>query len=285
MSVLMYQDEYVILSNLVTAVQTYALPIRSEVLFFFFQAEDGIRDKLVTGVQTCALPIFASDRAPRRGSRSSRGSRRRSGAARGRRRAGRRRRRRARRSRDPPAPDAVDERQGLARALGDLRVPLHDLVARRFAVDGVFEVRHRHAEQLQDPSRFLARHLFAPSMLAQSRRSSGTSRQRGSPSGLKFLVVTKCIPWWRFSLNFPPPYRAAIHPAGSSRNGAISVAARRTSHLNRIVPANGSWTPRVAVNPGQTRANSSRVCRRDGRPTPRLIRVRLRDGSIPAQHH
>ena len=29
--------------------------------FFFFQAEDGIRDDLVTGVQTCALPIY-SDR-------------------------------------------------------------------------------------------------------------------------------------------------------------------------------------------------------------------------------
>src|SRR3989441_5077737 len=28
------------------------------VVFFFFQAEDGIRDKLVTGVQTCALPIL-----------------------------------------------------------------------------------------------------------------------------------------------------------------------------------------------------------------------------------
>src|SRR5438552_10357201 len=28
------------------------------VVFFFFQAEDGIRDDLVTGVQTCALPIF-----------------------------------------------------------------------------------------------------------------------------------------------------------------------------------------------------------------------------------
>src|SRR5438128_9815988 len=27
------------------------------VLFFFFQAEDGIRDATVTGVQTCALPI------------------------------------------------------------------------------------------------------------------------------------------------------------------------------------------------------------------------------------
>src|SRR5207248_8670269 len=26
-------------------------------LFYFFQAEDGIRDRTVTGVQTCALPI------------------------------------------------------------------------------------------------------------------------------------------------------------------------------------------------------------------------------------
>src|SRR5260370_2914972 len=29
----------------------------SRFLFFFFQAEDGIRDSSVTGVQTCALPI------------------------------------------------------------------------------------------------------------------------------------------------------------------------------------------------------------------------------------
>src|SRR2546421_3154363 len=27
------------------------------IVFFFFQAEDGIRDLIVTGVQTCALPI------------------------------------------------------------------------------------------------------------------------------------------------------------------------------------------------------------------------------------
>src|SRR5258708_31603051 len=27
---------------------------------FFFQAEDGIRDDLVTGVQTCALPIWTA---------------------------------------------------------------------------------------------------------------------------------------------------------------------------------------------------------------------------------
>src|SRR2546425_4511150 len=32
-------------------------------MFFFFQAEDGIRDKLVTGVQTCALPILHLVRA------------------------------------------------------------------------------------------------------------------------------------------------------------------------------------------------------------------------------
>src|SRR5687767_15474401 len=36
-------------------------------LFFFFQAEDGIRDKLVTGVQTCALPISGLRPAGRQG--------------------------------------------------------------------------------------------------------------------------------------------------------------------------------------------------------------------------
>src|SRR5258708_36371255 len=34
-------------------------------VFFFFQAEDGIRDDLVTGVQTCALPIFRARPAGR----------------------------------------------------------------------------------------------------------------------------------------------------------------------------------------------------------------------------
>src|SRR5438046_8493790 len=33
-------------------------------LFFFFQAEDGIRDWSVTGVQTCALPISAELEKP-----------------------------------------------------------------------------------------------------------------------------------------------------------------------------------------------------------------------------
>src|SRR2546427_2568473 len=34
-----------------------AYSIRCSLIFFFFQAEDGIRDLTVTGVQTCALPI------------------------------------------------------------------------------------------------------------------------------------------------------------------------------------------------------------------------------------
>src|SRR5688500_20381852 len=33
-------------------------------MFFFFQAEDGIRDYKVTGVQTCALPILRMGGTP-----------------------------------------------------------------------------------------------------------------------------------------------------------------------------------------------------------------------------
>src|SRR2546427_2497260 len=42
----------------------------AKVLFFFFQAEDGIRDLTVTGVQTCALPIYPGP--PGRGMRARR---------------------------------------------------------------------------------------------------------------------------------------------------------------------------------------------------------------------
>src|SRR5437016_7815285 len=43
------------------------LPDGIHVMFFFFQAEDGIRDWSVTGVQTCALPIFSRHASPRGG--------------------------------------------------------------------------------------------------------------------------------------------------------------------------------------------------------------------------
>src|SRR2546426_3134290 len=36
---------------------------RNILVFFFFQAEDGIRDYKVTGVQTCALPISSEQKA------------------------------------------------------------------------------------------------------------------------------------------------------------------------------------------------------------------------------
>src|SRR5690625_7011376 len=38
-------------------VDVLVLSQRLRAIFFFFQAEDGIRDGHVTGVQTCALPI------------------------------------------------------------------------------------------------------------------------------------------------------------------------------------------------------------------------------------
>src|SRR5438132_13181952 len=34
------------------------IDLAQHLLYFFFQAEDGIRDHCVTGVQTCALPIL-----------------------------------------------------------------------------------------------------------------------------------------------------------------------------------------------------------------------------------
>src|SRR2546422_1736773 len=51
-----------LLLRLLASVRRRVLPLlyvmsRDMVLFFFFQAEDGIRDVAVTGVQTCALPI------------------------------------------------------------------------------------------------------------------------------------------------------------------------------------------------------------------------------------
>src|SRR2546430_10744199 len=48
------------------AVVVYALgrqAAKCVAVFFFFQAEDGIRDLTVTGVQTCALPISAREAA------------------------------------------------------------------------------------------------------------------------------------------------------------------------------------------------------------------------------
>src|SRR5258708_20417675 len=42
-------------------------PTLAREVFFFFQAEDGIRDDLVTGVQTCALPISSAPARARSG--------------------------------------------------------------------------------------------------------------------------------------------------------------------------------------------------------------------------
>src|SRR5699024_11709111 len=64
------------LSSLVTVLSShlcYTLVVTAVLLFcvyFFFQAEDGIRDRNVTGVQTCALPICRFIEAEYRPTRS-----------------------------------------------------------------------------------------------------------------------------------------------------------------------------------------------------------------------
>src|SRR6185369_17500237 len=68
-------------------------------VFFFFQAEDGIRDSSVTGVQTCALPISAARRRARRAPAS-----------------GRRRRTR------PRCPRSEERREGKSVDLGGRRI-------------------------------------------------------------------------------------------------------------------------------------------------------------------
>src|SRR2546430_10652399 len=46
------------MSIVVQTSSTFNRELRLWVVFFFFQAEDGIRYLTVTGVQTCALPIL-----------------------------------------------------------------------------------------------------------------------------------------------------------------------------------------------------------------------------------
>src|SRR2546426_3938269 len=48
------------MSHRVTSLSDYKVRLFF-IVFFFFQAEDGIRDYKVTGVQTCALPIYLPD--------------------------------------------------------------------------------------------------------------------------------------------------------------------------------------------------------------------------------
>src|SRR3989475_3038136 len=55
------------LSGAIVSLEILCVSLNSDgslpTLFFFFQAEDGIRDLTVTGVQTCALPICPTHRS------------------------------------------------------------------------------------------------------------------------------------------------------------------------------------------------------------------------------
>src|SRR5436305_3460823 len=59
--------------DLLTWIRAGKADVSANSIFFFFQAEDGIRDADVTGVQTCALPISgALAYSPRRPLRTTR---------------------------------------------------------------------------------------------------------------------------------------------------------------------------------------------------------------------
>src|SRR2546430_12957507 len=60
---MMRQSAMVCLSVLNGTIGSLCVVMNVCYIFFFFQAEDGIRDLTVTGVQTCALPICVQLRA------------------------------------------------------------------------------------------------------------------------------------------------------------------------------------------------------------------------------
>src|SRR5262249_6058036 len=75
--------------------------------------------------------------------------------------------------------------------------------------EGVLAVGHRHAEELQEPAGGILGHVH-------SSAASGTASHSGGPLGLKLRVLTKCSPWWKFTLNFPPPKRSRRNASGPS---------------------------------------------------------------------
>src|SRR2546427_7510969 len=65
-----FQEESPMVDVSVDLVRACVMLVCLDLLFFFFQAEDGIRDLTVTGVQTCALPISRPRPPPGTGPRA-----------------------------------------------------------------------------------------------------------------------------------------------------------------------------------------------------------------------
>src|SRR5262245_54002303 len=77
--------------------------------------------------------------------------------------------------RNPSAAQALHVSDDVTGAIGQLGVELRDLLDRRVLVDGVLEVGHRHAEELEQPARLVAGHA------ASFVRSVGLHRAGASP--------------------------------------------------------------------------------------------------------
>src|SRR2546422_7616115 len=95
-------------------------------------------------------------------------------------------RRRAPPSADAPAPQALDEGDRLACPLRDLLVPLHDLVHGCAPLDRVLQAGHGHAEELQQPSRLITRHVHV-----SDRKSTRLNSSHGYISYAVFCLKKK----------------------------------------------------------------------------------------------
>src|SRR2546426_9749803 len=81
---------------------------------------------------------------------------------------------------NPSAAQALHEVDDVTGTIGQLGVELRDLLDRRVLVDGVLEVGHRHAEELEQPARLVAGH--APSFVRTvGSRQAGPARSGRSP--------------------------------------------------------------------------------------------------------
>src|SRR5262249_23745803 len=133
--------------------------------------------------------------------------------------------------RNPSAAQALHVSDDVTGAIGQLGVELRDLLDRRLLVDGVLEVGHRHAEELEQPARLVAGH--APSFV----RTGGARRAGFSCS----LASGRGAP-------APTALRLALRPARVARLLLQSYGRRATG---------GAQPARVARLLLQSRASSA----------------------------
>src|SRR5262249_26032448 len=108
--------------------------------------------------------------------------------------------------RNPSAAQALHVSDDVTGAIGQLGVELRDLLDRRVLVDGVLEVGHRHAEELEQPARLVAGH--APSFV----RTVGARQTGPSPLGSRASYFNPMVGARRAGFHVRSPPGAGPQP-------------------------------------------------------------------------